>query len=136
MQSFKEFFNNDIYQEEIGMVNWIPPMINTDMADIQKKAQELKIDLKILQSALKTAKLTDFSKITGGDQFWKTLKNTNVALTASQISKNAGKPQPGTNSPAPIVLVKDGKITCIGGNSRLMAAKAINAKPKVLVVNM
>jgi hypothetical protein len=136
MQSFKEFFNNDIVQEEMGMVNWITPMINTDMVEIQKSAARLKVDLKSLQSALKTAKLTDFSKIQGGDQFWKTLKNTNVAQTSSQISKDANKPKTGINSPAPIVLVKDNQINIIGGLARMMAAKAVNAKPKVLVVNM
>jgi hypothetical protein len=131
MQSFKEFFNNDIVQEATGIVNWTLPMINMDMPEITKSAQKIGVEIKQLQAALKNAKLIDLP-----DQFWKTLKNPNVSQTASQISKDANKPQMGKNSPAPIVLMKDNQTYVIGGNSRLMAAKAVNIKPKVLAVMM
>ena len=139
MQNFKEFFNNDIYQEITSLANWVkPPAIN--MSDIQKSAQILKIDFKALQDALKSpnTKLMDFSEIKGadGNTFWTTLKNPNIAKTSAQIVKDANAPKPGTFSITPIVLVKDGKITCIHGESKLFAAKAVNIKPKVLVVNM
>jgi len=131
MQTFKEFFNNDIYQEATGIVNWMLPMINADMPEITKSAQKIGVDIKQLQAALKNAKLIDLP-----DQFWKTIKNTNVSQTATQISKDATKPVIGKNSPAPIVLMKDNQIYVIGGNSRLMAAKALNIRPKVLAAMM
>lgn len=82
------------------------------------------------------------------DKIWSQLNNTDswdeqsknmeyVEKIAKQEEKDLPSIIDGIKSgsiPAPIVLQKDGKYELIGGNTRLMAARALKIRPRVLMI--
>lgn len=101
-------------------------------------------DLKKLKSQFKEANLKPLS-----NSIWSKLNNTDswevkglddLKKFAEQYGRNwesiVDAYRSGTPIPAPIVLHKDGSYELIAGNTRLMAAKALNKTPKVLMLNL
>lgn len=84
------------------------------------------------------------------DKIWSQLNNTDswdeqsknmkyVEKIAKQEEKDLPRIVDGIKSgniPAPIILQKDGKYELIGGNTRLMAARALKIRPTVLIIKL
>lgn len=122
---------------------WHKPNLEEESGEINRTAKSLKIEPKKLMQACKTAELESLS-----DKDWSRLENSD-SYDTDTIEKAAGKAKEynrdiartlngmGKEMPASIVLFRKGQPPyLIGGNTRLMSARAVGAKPKVLAVRL
>ena len=126
-------------------IQWTMPNIQEEMDEFLRTAKTLRIDQKQLLQATKTAKLVPLDERT-----WSSMQNTdsykNIAPgdmnTVNSLAKKYGRDvgrivqafQQGGSLPAPIVLMRNNQSYLIGGNTRLMVARALKMQPKVLMV--
>jgi hypothetical protein len=122
---------------------WSKPSLDAEEAEVQRTVKELGVPRDKLLQAAKQGTLQDLD-----DETWSQLENTDSNDTDT-VEKATGKAKEynrdiarvirglGGNLPAPIVLMRKGEPPyLVGGNTRLMAAKAFGVKPKILAVHL
>ncbi len=123
--------------------NWVKPSSFEEKGELKRVSSEEDIDLDELIKSFENGKVVN---LTNND--WQHLENTDsynieniedVENLANEYGKdwksilNAFKNN--SKLPTPIILIrKDNTSTLIGGNTRLMIAKALKIQPKVLAV--
>lgn len=83
------------------------------------------------------------------DQIWMTMDNTDSWLTTNikqveDLADEYGKDyksilkafKNGSELPAPIVIKENNRYQLVAGNTRLMVARALGKRPKVLMINL
>lgn len=130
-------------KREAKNTTWKKPDIEEEMGEIERTAKAFGIDKKKVIEAAKKADLVDLDEKT-----WSKLENTDSFDTdsvqkAMQLAEEYDRDIAsvikgiGGDLPAPIVLIKKGEPPyLIGGNTRLMASRALGAKPKFLIVRV
>ena len=129
-------------------VTWVAPDIDEEMAEFELTSDVLNIDLNNLIDAAHDAKLVPLDEFS----MWRFLLNTEsyqikkgdldavypiAAKYGRDIESILDVFSQGGTLPAPIVLVrKNLKPYLIGGNTRLMVARAMGVQPKVLKVQL
>ena len=136
-----EPFSNEKIQEG----NWQRPILEEEMAELQRTSAELGISLESLTNALAQAGIEDFT-----DTDWLRTENCDsrdATWTAVQVREHVANTrdfdrierglQNNEPMPAPIVLFrKDQNPYLIAGNSRLLACRVFQKKPKVLALHI
>jgi hypothetical protein len=122
---------------------WSKPSLEHEEGEVKRTAETLKIPPKKLLSAFDGAKVEALS-----DKDWSRLENTDSYDTdtfekadalAREYDRGIAKVVKGMGGtlPAPIVLFRKGEPPyLVGGNTRLMAARAFGAKPQVLALRL
>ena len=130
---------------EAAQPKWHRPSARTERGELSRVADDEKVPLKHLLNAFKKAKLKPLHHKT-----WAHLQNTDSQSTKTmakfvktsekygrdwkRVAKGLTK---GHSMPAPIILRrKDGSNTLVGGNTRLMGAKALKIKPHALHIDI
>ena len=125
--------------------SWIAPSIQEEMGEIKRTAKELGLSLKKLLTAAQQGTLVTLS-----DDLWSQMENTDswettdintVEKLGIEYERDVGRlvqaMKTGQTLPAPLVLVKpDGIPYLVGGNTRLMVARALGIKPKVFLIQI
>jgi len=144
----KQFMQEIRAEGEKRKVTWVSPNIDEEMPEFELTSETLNIDLNILIDAAQDAKLVPLDEFS----MWRYLLNTEsykikkgdmdaVYSIASKYGRDVESiinafVQGGT-LPAPIVLVrKNLKPYLIGGNTRLMVARAMGVQPLILKVQL
>jgi len=128
-------------------VRWVTPKLKDEMDEFQLHSKTLGLDLSRLLEAAKKGRIATLD-----DKTWSTMKNTDSwrgvkpgdVKSAIAYAKRYGKDiesimdgyKRGEDMPTPIVLLTDSGPYLIAGNTRLMAARALQDRPKVLLVSM
>ena len=112
--------------------------------ELQRTAREMQLDYGNLVHAFQNAQLEELS-----DTDWTRMENTDSIgdWTKDEVIENIGSNRDharifhgienGEDMPAPIVLFRNGESPyLIGGNTRLMACKALGIRPVVLAIHM
>lgn len=124
---------------------WKRPLLEDEAAELDRVSRDDSLDVEELRDAFKRAELRTLS-----DADWQRLENTDSYDVSSldevrQIAETYGRDVEtilqglgdGTPMPAPAVLERpDGSLTLVGGNTRLMAARALKLSPKVLWMSL
>jgi hypothetical protein len=124
---------------------WHRPDLDVEHDEIKRTAKELGIHHDKLRKAVEAGRLGKL-----GEKHWANMDNTDSHGTdtvrkANKKAKEYGRDigsihkalKSGTSLPAPIVLHRKGeKPYLIGGNTRLMAARAHGHQPRVLKVHL
>ena len=124
---------------------WVPPLLHEEQGELERTALALGVELPTLLRACSHATLTELNAHT-----WSQLQNTdsNADLTverAEHLARTYGRDigrifeglTTGADLPAPLVLLREGEPPyLVGGNTRLMASRALGHTPKVLLVRM
>lgn len=122
---------------------WKKPDLKEEAVEITRTAEHLGISEKNLLEAFHAAELEDLDEDT-----WSKLENTDSfdTDTYAKVDAKARKydrdiawtlRRMGDTLPASIVLFRKGKAPyLVGGNTRLMASRALGAKPKVLALHV
>ena len=126
-----------------GETTWSPPDLAEEEGELTRTAEALGVDPEALQQAAQSAQLEDLD-----DDVWSELENTDsfdtdtvekaVAL-AKEYNRDIDRVLQGIGKdmPAPLVLLREGEPPyLVGGNTRLMAARATGAKPKILAIHL
>lgn len=132
----------EVLDQNSGPV-WIMPALADEIEELERTAEEENLPLDLLLDAFKKAKLVllDYDK-------WSTMINsdTNDPMTlddARQHANDYGRDiervikgfKTGSDIPAPIILVlPNGLLYGVAGNTRLMVSRAFNVQPKVLML--
>lgn len=126
-------------------VSWVKPNIDDERGEIIRTAGEFGIDPGALLAAFGKGTLKELP-----DHVWERLENTDsweiqnmddARLLAAEYDRDiesiiAGI-EAGSAMPAPIILQYDGNsYYLVGGNTRLMVAKALGIKPSVWVIKV
>ncbi len=125
----------------VNVAVWSRPLLDDEEGEFKRVFDETGIDTETLASAFKHGKLVTLS-----DSDWSRLENTDSynIVNLDEARKLAGEYDRDIESilqalgaqkdlPAPIILeLEDGTLTLVGGNTRLMAARALGISPKVL----
>lgn len=125
--------------------NWVSPSLIRERGEIERTAEALQIDYESLMYAAKKGKLQTLD-----DATWDRLENTDsqkttVLRNAKRLAKEYGRDADsiiqGFNSgepmPAPIILLRKNHAPyLIGGNTRLMIARALKIQPMALIVRL
>jgi hypothetical protein len=141
MKTFNE------YLESIQRTQWTKPDIAEEREEIERTANVLNVDLNQLMKAVQSAQLVPLDDVT-----WSKMKNTDswhniVPGNIETVKTHAAKYgrdwlrlvqafERGSPLPAPIVVIHEGNPYLIGGNTRLMVARALGARPSVLLAKM
>jgi len=127
-------------QKNAPNTTWRKPDVMEEESEINRTAKTLKIDPKALMKSVKGSKLETLD-----DKTWKKLKNSD-SWESDTVDEANGRAYDydrdiasvfegmGKELPAPIVLMHKGTPYLIGGNTRLMASRALKVRPKVLMV--
>jgi len=134
-------------KNSINLVRYKKPNLNEEMPEIIRTAKELKIDKEKLVKAYDDAKLIELT-----DKIWSEMDNTDsyheikkgdlktVKKLAKEYGRNVDKIldayEKGETLPSPIVLKYENGYYLIGGNTRLMIAKAMGKNPKILLLDI
>jgi len=124
---------------------WRKPDLGDEMGEIERTAEELGVDPRKLKHAAKKGGVSKLS-----DKDWEGMENTDSWETDTpekardlakeyerDISRVEAGLDKGGNMPAPVVLFrKDKPPYLIGGNTRLMAARAKGIRPKIWKVQL
>lgn len=124
---------------------WKRPLLEDESAELDRVAKDDSLDVSNLQDAFKRGELRTLS-----DADWQRMENTDSHDISSiedarAIAETYGRDiesilqglGDGTPMPAPVVLERaDGSLTLVGGNTRLMAARALKLSPKVLWMSL
>ena len=122
---------------------WKKPDLKEEAVEITRTAEHLGISEKNLLKAFHAAELEDLDEDT-----WSKLENTDSFDTDTYAKADAKAREydrdiarilrsMGDTLPASIVLFRKGKAPyLVGGNTRLMASRALGAKPKVLALHV
>lgn len=142
---YKEPSKGDIAKakRDAKKTTWKKPDIDEEIGEIRRTAKAFGMSAKALREAAKKAKIENLD-----DKTWSKLENTDSFDTdtvgkamalAKEYDRDIASVVKGIGGdlPAPIVLMKKGEPPyLIGGNTRLMAARAVGARPKVLMVRI
>ncbi len=128
-------------------VKWIKPSIEEESGEFERVAKDLDMNVAALMGAARKGKLVDLS-----DKVWKSMENTdswhNIKPgdfeTVESLARGYGRDVEriksayvsGGTLPAPIVVSFDNRNTLLGGNTRLMIARAMGIRPKILLVSL
>lgn len=127
-------------QKNAPRTTWRKPDVMEEESEINRTAKTLKIDPKALMERVKGSKLEVLD-----DKTWKKLKNSD-SWESDTVDEANGRAYDydrdiasvfegmGKELPAPIVLMHKGTPYLIGGNTRLMASRALKVRPEVLMV--
>jgi hypothetical protein len=152
MKSFNEWMQETMINQPVdhasirgtNNVKWIMPNIQKEMDELERTADTLGIDLNGLIQATQQSKLVPLDEMT-----WRSMKNTDSygikkgdMRTVNSLGSGYGRDvgsilnafQQGGTLPAPIVLVRNNKPYLVGGNTRLMVARAMDVQPMILKV--
>lgn len=131
-------------KREAPNTKWKKPDIDEEQGEIERTALDLGIDnYEDLMGRAKKSKLEPLT-----DELWSQLENTDSYDTdtvkkADRLAREYNRDIAsvfdgmGKELPSPIVLLRDGEPPyLVGGNTRLMASRALGHTPKVLLVRM
>jgi len=121
--------------------NWVKPSISDEMVELERVSGDEGIDLDALKVAFNQADVKTLS-----DSDWSRLENTESygvesVFQAVEIAMGHDRDiasilrglRGGSPINMPVILERnDGTITLVGGNTRLMASKALGISPKTL----
>jgi hypothetical protein len=124
---------------------WKRPSWSDEYGEFERVGDEMKIDVGMLKGAFDQGRLIPLT-----DDIWSILDNTDSWAIQSmeevlKYSATYGRDikriiiglQSNVDMPAPIVLKFSGnQYTLVGGNTRLMAAKALNIRPYVWLMEV
>ena len=125
--------------------SWIAPSIQEEMGELERTAEELSLSLKELLTATQKGTLVVLD-----DHLWSQMENTDSWQTTDMdtveqlgmeyerdVNQLVRAMKQGKILPAPLVLIKpDGVPYLVGGNTRLMVARALGIRPKVFLVKL
>lgn len=125
--------------------SWSIPSIEEELGEIERTAEHLEIPLEVLLTAVNQGKLVILN-----NELWSQMENTDSwETTDMQSVERLGNEyerdvnslvhamKTGKTIPAPIVLIKpDGIPYLIGGNTRLMVARALGLRPKIFLITI
>jgi len=129
------------YLKKVGGVSWYKPSFEEESDEIERVARDLSLESRDVLSALEGGSLISLSEDT-----WAHLDNTDSFATKDlsevlRLAEEYDRPsvqsiiekfKHGGSLPAAIVLgLPDGSDTLVGGNTRLMVARAFGQLPKV-----
>lgn len=120
------------------------PDLNEEYEEIAERGSDLNLPVNQLLTALQNGKLELLD-----DTTWKQLQNTDswrittlnsAKIKAQEYGKDINSIIKGFYDgqiPAPMIIKRAGQLPyLIGGNTRLMAARALKIRPKVLIANL
>ena len=124
---------------------WVPPLLPNERGELERTALALGVSLFALLRAWPHATLVELDPLT-----WERLENTDSCgpLTveeATRLARVYGRDiaqvlaglTTGADLPAPVVLFREGEPPyLVGGNTRLMASRALGHTPKVLAIRL
>lgn len=137
-------FSEWLLLKEASQIQWTMPNIQDEMGELNRTAKTLNINPQQLTQATKTARLVPLD-----DNTWAKMSNTdswNIKSgdmdSVNSLAKGYGRDatsiaqgfQSGSPMPAPIVLSHKGSPYLVGGNTRLMVARAMGIRPSMLHV--
>jgi len=131
--------------EIIASPNWVKPNIDDEMGELERIVTEEGIEIESLISAFASAKPVVLS-----DDIWVRLQNSDSYKIksldqANKLSKRYNRDihsvvdgfKLGRPMKMPVVLeLGDGTVTLVGGNTRLMASRAMGIVPTVLWLSL
>lgn len=131
--------------EDLREASWYKTPMPQEHDEFMRVSKDENIPMAALTNAYATAQLVDLT-----DDVWSSLENTDSwevsdEQRARQLAKRYGKDlspiiaglKGNSRLPAPIVLQRqDGSMTLVGGNTRLMAARALGITPKVALAKL
>jgi hypothetical protein len=140
-----KLLNDCLYLLFENHTTWIKPSIQEEMEEIKRTAEELHMPLRALLLAAQRGSLVVLD-----DVFWSQMENTDSwETTDMDIVEKLGTEyerdvdglvqamKTGQTLPAPLVLLKPNGIPyLIGGNTRLMVARALGIRPKVFLIKL
>lgn len=121
---------------------WRKPDVEEEASEIRRTAEELNLDPKKLREKVEGSKLETLD-----DETWEKLQNAD-SWESDTVDEANGRAYDydrdiarvfegmGKELPAPIVLMHKGTPYLIGGNTRLMASRALGIRPEVLTVRV
>jgi hypothetical protein len=148
IDGFRSLMEAKVHPHHIGNPKWVNPRLKHETGEIKRTAKEFGLDHKKLTDAVKKGKPTHLPK-----HIWKKLDNTDSWDTKTPkhadayAEKNADDKVPerlasvrrafqrGSKLPSPIVLKHPKGHYLVGGNTRLVAARAHKVIPKVLMID-
>lgn len=126
-------------------VKWVQPDIKDEMDEFELHSKTLGLDLERLIESVKQGEVKVLD-----DETWAAMRNTDSwhgiqsgdLKSAIQYAKRYGKDvhsiidayKQGKDMPMPIVLMTGASPYLMAGNTRLMVARAMRDRPKVLLV--
>lgn len=123
-------------------IQWIKPSIKEEMGEIERTAEAFDLPVRKLASDIgKTglAILTDaiWSRLENTDS-WSTTTMTHVNRLAKKYGRDVSRIvtgfEEGKAMPAPIILIVDKEPPyLVGGNTRLMVARAMKIRPQAII---
>lgn len=138
----REFVRRILEENE---TRWAPPDIGEERDEIERSAQDLSVPLDDLIDAIGAAKLgplstSEWSSMRNTDS-WETDDESKARALADEYERDIDRLfdalDSGKQLPAPIVIFPKGHDPyLVGGNTRLMAARARGLTPQVLRVMM
>ncbi|HEY4516253.1 MAG TPA: hypothetical protein VJH67_03655 [Candidatus Paceibacterota bacterium] len=141
--------------EAVGKTNtpFIYPSVEKEIGEIERVARELNLGKSFANDFLERSKHTELVELSEND--WSRLENTDSFVISvgdwDSVAKNtlAGRLENPRNSEllkskiesgvvldAPIVVKIGDVLHLVSGNTRLMVARALGIRPKVLIVDM
>jgi hypothetical protein len=131
--------------ENLKEAIWYKPPASQEHDELTRISREENIPMAVLVQAYHNAQLVDLD-----DQLWSSIEGTDSwriddLPDAQQAAKKSGANlspvvaglQSNSRMPSPIVLKRaDGSVRLVGGNARLMAAKAMKVRPKVALMRI
>jgi len=131
-------------QREVSKTKWKKPDLGEEQGEVERTALYLGIEnYEDIMAAGKNAKLVPLE-----EDVWSKLENTDSYKTNTVEKANSRAKKynrdianvfdgMGTELPAPVVLFREGEPPyLVGGNTRLMASRALGHTPKVLAIYM
>lgn len=122
--------------------NWIKPVVSTERGEFERTANSFGLNTVDMMVAADKGQLIDWPF-----SAWNTLENTDSFETgtetaADSLARSYGRDttsikhafRTGGDLPAPIIWQRlDGSYYLVAGNTRLMIARALDRRPKVLL---
>lgn len=130
--------------KEVKKISWKKPDTEEEHDEIMRQAKASKVNGKELKQKINNTKATEIS-----DDVWSKLGNTDSWETdtldkVAKLAKEYGRDYKSIlkgfgdekDMPAPMIIKKNNKYELIGGNTRLMVARALGIRPKVIIADM
>jgi len=125
--------------------NWIEPSIEDHADEFERVCEDEGIDTQDLLDAFKNAKSimlssSDWARLENTDS-WEIESLSDARIKAELYERDIDSIIDGFNAGnemiMPLILERgDGSLVLVGGNTRLMVAKALNIQPRVLKINV